>query len=138
MTQIPDRDDFRPAGWHSVTPRIIAHDAEALVAFIKAVFGAIGDYQLGRPAELRIGDSIVMISDAGVRETMPAFLYVYVESADLTWQQAVKAGAQSLEAPLNTPYGDRRAMVKDRWGNTWQIATRMRTNPPAVQSPYAK
>jgi PhnB protein len=138
MTQIPDRADFRPAGWHTVTPRIVAHGAETLVAFIKEVFAATGGYQLDRPAELRIGDSIVMISDAGVREAMPAFLYVYVESADLTWQLAVKAGAQSLEAPSNTPYGDRRAMVKDRWGNTWQIATRMRTNPPAVQSPYAK
>jgi uncharacterized glyoxalase superfamily protein PhnB len=36
------------------------------------------------------------------------------------------AGAQSSEAPLNTPYGDRRGMVKDWWGNTWQIATRMK------------
>jgi len=129
MTDIPDRaDDFRPTGWHTVTPRIIAHGAETLVTFIKEVFGATGDYQLDRPAELQIGDSIVMISDAGVREPMPAFLYVYVENADLTWQRAVKAGAQSLEAPSNTPYGDRRAMVRDRWGNTWQIATRMRTS----------
>src|ERR1700722_19462125 len=64
MTQIPDRADFRPAGWHTVTPRIIAHDAETLVAFIKEVFGAAGDYQVDRPAELWIGDSIVMISDA--------------------------------------------------------------------------
>jgi PhnB protein len=125
MTQIPDRADFRPAGWHTVTPRIIVQGAELLVAFVKEVFGATGDYRPGAPAELRIGDSIIMISDAGVREAMPACLYVYVESADLTWQQAVKAGAQSLEAPSNTPYGDRRGMVKDRWGNTWQIATRI-------------
>ena len=125
MTQIPDRADFRPAGWHTVTPRIIVQGAAMLVAFVKEVFGATGDYRPGAPAELRIGDSIIMISDAGVREAMPACLYVYVESADLTWQQAVKAGAQSLEAPSNTPYGDRRGMVKDRWGNTWQIATRI-------------
>jgi PhnB protein len=125
MTQIPDRADFRPAGWHTVTPRIIVQGAAMLVAFVKEVFGATGDYRPGAPAELRIGDSIIMISDAGVREAMPACLYVYVESADVTWQQAVKAGAQSLEAPSNTPYGDRRGMVKDRWGNTWQIATRI-------------
>jgi len=36
-----------------------------------------------------------------------------------------EAGAQSIESPLNTPYGDRRAMIEDRWGNTWQIATRL-------------
>jgi PhnB protein len=53
-------------------------------------------------------------------------LVIYVENADVTWQRAVIAGALSLEAPSDTPYGDRRGMVKDRWGNVWQIATRMR------------
>jgi PhnB protein len=125
MTQDPDGTDFRPPDWPTVTPRIIVCGAEMLVAFVKDVFGATGDYRREAPAELRIGDSIIMISEAGVREPMPACLYVYVKNADLTWQQAVKAGAQSLESPSNTPYGDRRAMVKDRWGNTWQIATRM-------------
>jgi len=116
-----------PAGWHTVTPRIIVSGAEQLVEFVKSVFGATGEYQPERPAELRIGDSIIMISDAGVRERMPACLYVYVESADEIWHRAVKAGAQSMEAPMDTPYGDRRAMVKDQWGNTWQIATMART-----------
>jgi PhnB protein len=67
-----------------------------------------------------------MVSDAGVREQMLSCLYVYVENADVTWQRAVTAGALSLEAPSDTPYGDRRGMVKDRWGNLWQIATRLR------------
>jgi PhnB protein len=131
MTQDPDGTDFRPPGWPTVTPRIIVRGAEMLVAFVKEVFGATGDYRREAPAELRIGDSIIMISETGVREPMPACLYVYVKNADLTWQQAVKAGAQSLESPSNTPYGDRRAMVKDRWGNTWQIATRMGIERPA-------
>jgi PhnB protein len=60
---------------------------------------------------------------------MPSCLYVYVGSADETWRLAVRAGARSVEAPLDTPYGDRRAMVKDPWGNTWQIATRMKRDP---------
>jgi PhnB protein len=130
MTQDPDNTDFRPPGWPTVTPRIMAHGAEMLVAFVKEVFRATGDYRPEAPAELRIGDSIIMISEVGVRERMPACLYVYVENADLTWQRAVKAGAQSLESPSNTPYGDRRAIVKDRWGNSWQIATRMRVKQP--------
>jgi PhnB protein len=116
--------NFQPAGWHTVTPRVIVAGAEKLVEFVKNVFGATGQYQAHAPAELRLGDSIIMISDAGVRDPMPACLYVYVESADTTWQLALEAGAQSIESPLNTPYGDRRAMVKDPWGNTWQIATR--------------
>ncbi|HEY2780159.1 MAG TPA: VOC family protein [Steroidobacteraceae bacterium] len=115
---------FQPAGWHTVTPRIMVRGAEDLVKFVKQVFGATGDYHPAAPAELRIGDSIIMISETGVRNSMAACLYVYVESADATWQRAVDAGARSIEAPLDTPYGDRRGMVEDRWGNTWQIATR--------------
>ena len=44
--------------------------------------------------------------------------------ADATYARALAAGARSLEPPTDMPYGDRRAMVEDAWGNTWQIATR--------------
>ncbi len=121
---MPAPADFKPPEWRSVTPRIIVRGAEALVAFVKNVFGATGRYQSHAPAELRLGDSIIMISDAGVRNPATACLYVYVASADITWQRALEAGARSIESPLDTPYGDRRAMIEDPWGNTWQIATR--------------
>jgi PhnB protein len=124
MTRATDHSKFQPAGWHTVTPRIIAKGAEKLVAFVKDVFEATGDYHAEVPAEMRLGDSIIMISEAGARDPSPACLYVYVENADLTWRRAVEAGAKSIEAPSDTPYGDRRGMVKDSWGNTWQIATR--------------
>ncbi|HEV2721993.1 MAG TPA: VOC family protein [Thermoanaerobaculia bacterium] len=113
-----------PEGWHSVTPRIVAEEAKDLVDFLKLVFGARGDYLGERPSEIWIGDSVVMISDAGVRPPTPAFLYVYVDDADAVYRRAVDAGAETIEAPGPTPYGDRRCMVTDRWGNTWQIATR--------------
>jgi PhnB protein len=124
MTRAADHSKFQPAGWHTVTPRIIAKGAGQLVGFVKEVFGATGDYRPDIPAEMRLGDSIIMISEAGLRDPSPACLYVYVENADLIWQRAVKAGAKSIEAPTDTPYGDRRGMVKDAWGNSWQIATR--------------
>jgi PhnB protein len=115
---------FTPHGWHTVTPRIFTGDVAGLVEFLKSVFNASGEYRVGMPAEVKIGDSIVMISDGGGRrQTMPAFLYVYVEDADQTYRLAVDAGAESLEKPMDMPYGDRRAMVRDSWGNTWQIAT---------------
>jgi PhnB protein len=115
---------FTPPGWHTITPRIFTGDVAGLVGFLKAVFHASGEYRLGIPAEIRIGDSIVMISDGGgQRETMPAFLYVYVEDADETYRLAVDAGAEPREKPTDMPYGDRRATVLDSWGNTWQIAT---------------
>lgn len=109
-------------GFRTVTPRIVVADATALVAFLRTVFGATGDYVAGRPAEIRLGDSVVMVSSAGERERFPAFLYVYVDDADAAYQRSLAAGAASLEEPLDTPYGDRRAMVRDPFGNVWQIA----------------
>jgi PhnB protein len=126
VTQSISLTPFKPDGWHSVTPRIIVADAAGLIGFIRKVFNATGDSRPHAPAELRIGDSIVMVSDSGIREPTLSCLYVYVENADVTWQRAIAAGALSLEAPTDTPYGDRRGMVKDSWGNTWQIATRIR------------
>jgi PhnB protein len=118
---------FQPDGWHTVTPRIFVQDPERLIAFIKYVFHARGEVHPGRPAEIRIGDSVVMVSDGGVlREPMPAFLYVYVEDADSTFRRAVAANALSVEEPADMPYGDRHATVKDEWGNMWQIATHSR------------
>jgi uncharacterized glyoxalase superfamily protein PhnB len=75
------------------------------------------------PCQIRIGDSLVMVSEVGVRDAMPAFLYLYVDDTDATHQRALEAGAESLEAPQDMPYGDRRCMVKDPGGNIWQIAT---------------
>jgi uncharacterized glyoxalase superfamily protein PhnB len=71
---------------------------------------------------VEIGDSMVMVSDAGPRRSMTVFLYVYVDDADAAYRRALDAGARSLEQPSDMPYGDRRCMVEDRWGNTWQIA----------------
>ena len=112
-----------PEGRQSVTPRIVANDARELVEFLQHVFGATGEYRQEVPSEVRIGDSVVMISDAGIRNPMTAFLYVYVNNTDATYQSALAAGARSIEEPSEMPYGDRRAMVEDKWGNTWQIAT---------------
>jgi PhnB protein len=112
-----------PDGWHNVTPRIVTEDVTGLVEFMRRAFDATGEVHAGRPAVLRIADSNLMISEAGPRSAMPAFLYVYVDDADTTYRRAVEAGARSLEQPIDTPYGDRRGMVEDRWGNVWQIAT---------------
>ena len=118
-----------PSGFHSVTPRIVVSDAAAQVGFLRAVFDAAGEVPADRPAEIRIGDSLVMVTSAGAREPFPAFLYVYVDDADDTYRRALDAGAVTIEEPLDTPYGDRRAMVRDPFGNVFQIAHRI---PPAA------
>lgn len=112
-----------PNGWHTVTPRLVVDEPAKLVRFLKSAFAASGEYQAGAPAQMRIGDSIVMVSGAGPREVLRSFLYLYVEDADATYQRALEAGATPREPPIDTPYGDRRAMVTDPCGNDWQIAT---------------
>ena len=116
-------EDYKPPGWSTVVPRIVTIDVELLVHFIKHVFDATGDYLKDRPTVLTIGDSKIMVSAAGIRNSHTSFLYVYVPNLEETYRRAIQAGAQSLEEPANMPYGDRRAMFEDHWGNTWQIAT---------------
>lgn len=123
MNEARKRSGVAPVGWHTVTPRIVVQDVEGLVGFVRQVFGATGDVPSGRPAVISIGDSRLMISEVGARDSMTAFLYVYVADVDEAYRRAIAAGAHSLEAPSVMPYGDRRCMVKDPWGNTWQIAT---------------
>src|SRR3989442_13923002 len=94
-------------GFHSVTPRIVVADSAAQVAFLRTVFDATGEHHAGRPAEIRIGDSLVMVTPAGAREPFPAFLYVYVDDADAVYRRALAAGAGLPEGPPHTPYGDR-------------------------------
>jgi PhnB protein len=114
----------KPIGWPSVMPRIFTSDVAGLTGFLRTVFGAEGELRSAAPTEIRIGDSIILISDGGgVREAMPAFLHVYVENADEAYQRAIAAGALSIETPADMPYGDRRATVRDSWANVWQIAT---------------
>jgi uncharacterized glyoxalase superfamily protein PhnB len=96
------------------------------VVFLTRAFGATGDFHEERPSEMTIGDSIVMVSRVGPRETTSAFLYLYVEDADATFRRAIEAGAEAIEAPRDVPYGDHRAMIRDPGGNVWQIATRLR------------
>jgi uncharacterized glyoxalase superfamily protein PhnB len=118
-----DPTPTRRPGHHTVTPRIVVDDPAAQVAFLRDVFGATGDVPEGRPAEVRIGDSLVLVSEGGgIRDAQPAFLYVYVDDVDAVHRRAVDAGGETIEAPLETPYGDRRAMVRDPFGNLLQIA----------------
>jgi len=113
-----------PPGWHTITPRIFTADPEGLVGFVKRTFEATGDFQATRPSEIRIGDSILMISGTEFRATQTACLYVYVSDVDEVFARSVTAGVKVIEAPTDMPYGDRRCTVEDGWGNVWQIANR--------------
>jgi uncharacterized glyoxalase superfamily protein PhnB len=118
-----------PEGWPAVLPRLFVDDPESLVEFIKGTFNATGIYQTDRPSELRIEDSVILVSSASaagafIRAKATAFLYVYVEKVDETFERALQRGATAIEKPQLMHYGDRRGMVEDPWGNVWQIATK--------------
>lgn len=123
MSNFEDLSAFTPSGWHTITPRITVKDALGLVKFINYVFGTDAHYRDDVPTIVTIGDSKLMVSEAVSRAEATAFLYVYVRNVDETYKRALDRGAESIEDPGDLPYGDRRAMVKDSWGNTWQIAT---------------
>ena len=116
-------DSHVPPGWPHVIPRLSVDQPQEMVQFLKDVFGAKGEYNESRPSELRIGDSLIMVGGTLARMPTMSFLYVYVEDVDGAHHKAISLGAISIEKPAETPYGDRRAMIKDSWGNYWQIAT---------------
>ncbi len=112
-----------PESMHSVTPRLFVSDAPKLVEFLKHAFGATGTYRDDGPTDVHIGDSVVMVSGTEFREPITSFLYLYLEDTDAAYRRALEAGATSLEEPQDMFYGDRRATVRDPFGNIWQIAT---------------
>jgi PhnB protein len=119
-----------PDGYHTVTPYLVVQGAEALVEFLKQAFEAMEIRRTVHPegsimnAEVRIGDSVVMVSEARDEfKPMPSSIYLYVENMDATYKRALQAGGTSMMEPQDEFYGDRNAGVKDPTGNHWWIAT---------------
>jgi uncharacterized glyoxalase superfamily protein PhnB len=126
-----------PAGYHSVTPYLIIEGAPKLIAFLKHTFNAEEAARMNGPdgrvahAEVKIGDSFVMMSDATAEyKPVESQLYVYVDNIDVTYKRALEAGATSVREPKNQFYGDRSASVRDPTGNTWGIATHVEDVSP--------
>ena len=127
----------RPDGYHSVTPHLTVQGAPVLLEFLKQAFDAQVIHCMTSPdgvirhAEVRIGDSPVMIGEATDEwKPMPTTLYLYVNDVDATYERAIKAGAVSI-APLQDQfYGDRSGGVKDPCGNHWGIATHIEDVAP--------
>lgn len=115
--------DDNPGQWPTVIPRIFVDDARGLVDFITEVFAATGEYFEARPTMLEIGNSVIMVSGSEARGEQTACLYIYVPDVDACFAAAMARGSTEVEAPLQTMYGDYRAIVTDRWGNMWQIAS---------------
>lgn len=127
-----------PPGYGTVTPWIISADTVRLIDFTKAAFGAV---ELGRMqgpdghishAEVRIGDSVVMMFDAlnGWPHT-PAFLRLYVPDADAAFKRALAAGATPVTDVTALFFGDRVGRVRDPLGNIWWLQAHVEDVDPA-------
>ena len=119
-----------PEGYHTVTPYLTVKGVGKLIDFLKQALNAKDRERHLRPdgsighAEMKIGDSIVMMGEAGGQwQPMPANLYVYVPDTDASYRRALAAGATSIMEPADQFYGDRNAGVKDPCGNHWWLAT---------------
>ncbi len=125
-TTRPVREDRQ-----TITPYlVVSRGAARLVDFVKDAFGAEESLRStgslgGIHAEVRIGDSVVMIGGDAPSPVgdAPAGLHLYVPDVDGVYAQALAAGGRSIKEPVEQPYGDREAGVKDPAGNTWWIAT---------------
>ena len=142
-----------PEGYHTLTPYMTVRDAARAIEFYKQAFGAVERGVMKGPdgkimhAELRIGDSIVMLADE-----FPHFgslspqsiggtgmgLHIYVEDVDSAFDRAIGAGA-TIEMPVSDMFwGDRYGVVEDPFGHQWAVATHKHDYTPEQIAANAK
>jgi PhnB protein len=130
-----------PEGYHTLTPFLTVRNAERAIEFYKQAFGAQERGVAKGPdgkvmhAEVKIGDSVIMLSDEfpefGSLSPQsvggsPMGLHIYIENVDAAFDRAVKAGAQ-VEMPVADQFwGDRYGKLKDPFGHKWSIATHVK------------
>jgi PhnB protein len=125
-----------PAGYHSVTPYLVLEGAAKAIEFYKHAFEAQELLRLPGPdgkiahAEIKIGDSPVMLADAGEEFRgprafggTPVSIMIYVEEVDRIFRQALAAGAKELRPVIDQFYGDRSGTLVDPFGHVWTVAT---------------
>jgi uncharacterized glyoxalase superfamily protein PhnB len=134
-----------PEGMHSLTPHLVCANASEAIEFYKQAFGATELFRMPTPegkighAQIKIGDSVVMLTDETPKQNMlgpkalkgtPVSLYLYVENADQVFEQAVAAGAAAVAPIADMFWGDRWGLVEDPFGHQWHIATHTRDVSP--------
>jgi PhnB protein len=130
-----------PEGYHTLTPYLTVRDAAKAIEFYKQAFGAQERGVMKGPdgkvmhAELKIGDSVIMLADE-----FPEFgavspesvggsssgLHIYVNDVDQAFDRAVKAGAHVEMPVMDQFWGDRYGKLKDPFGHKWSIATHVK------------
>ena len=133
-----------PEGYHSVTPYLVVHDANAAIKFYERAFGATEKFRMPMGdrvghAELQIGDSVIMLADEfpdmghlgpKSRGGPTSSIMLYVDDADAVVKRAVEAGATLTMPVADQFYGDRCGNIKDPFGHKWSIATHVEDVEP--------
>ncbi|WJF91869.1 VOC family protein [Paraburkholderia bonniea] len=130
-----------PEGMHTITPYLVCGGAAQAIEFYKKAFDALELMRMAGPgdkvmhAELKIGDSVLMLADESAECGMPGpialkgspvALHLYVKDADAVFAKATAAGA-TVKMPLTDMFwGDRYGQVQDPFGHVWSIATHVR------------
>jgi PhnB protein len=127
-----------PAGFHTATPVLTVRDGASVLDFYKRAFGAQEIMRMPGPdgslmhAEIKIGDSVLMVSDEqpnmGCRAPVSvggctSYVYLYVQDVDAVFKKAVEAGAKVIMPPTDMFWGDRFGQVEDPAGQRWGLAT---------------
>jgi PhnB protein len=134
-----------PEGYHSVTAYLMVEGAADAIGFYKNAFGATELFRMpdakGRiaHAEIRIGDSVVMLADTQPSATCKSprslggssvGLMIYLENVDTVFARAIKAGSKTLRPVTNQFYGDRSGTLEDPFGHVWTVATHVEDVAP--------
>jgi PhnB protein len=142
-----------PEGYRTITPYLAVDGAAEAIEYYKKAFGAKERGRMDVPggkighAELEIGDSLVMLSDA-----LPQFstrspkelggtsvsVHMYVEDVDAVVKQAIEAGATVTAEVADQFWGDRFGIVQDPFGHQWTISTHVEDVPPEEMAERAK
>ena len=134
-----------PKGYHSVTPNLFVAGAAKAIDFYKKALGAEEVMRFPAPdgtimhAEIRIGDSIIMLGDEmpdqGGRGPKsiggtPVSFFVYGENVDAAWKRAVDAGAKPVVPLADQFWGDRTGCLEDPFGHQWWLAQHVQDLTP--------
>jgi PhnB protein len=127
-----------PEGYHTATPYLVVNDAAKAIDYYKQAFGANEIMRMQGPngkighAELRIGDSVVMLSDempgGDVRSPQSlggctGSVFLYVTDVDSVYNRAISAGGKSTMPVADQFWGDRFGKLTDPFGHAWALAT---------------